>query len=171
MKLGLYLALASLATVACTSRPVYSPPQRDTASQAEYCVQSFNNATGRLKELINSDVSAFPQEFIVKTNALKPGINITCVKELKNSFGAAVNRQAYSIGLEEQLQGVGNLMESELGVRKMAEYHVDARYVNYDNILVAVSAHSLAEMADVDDKNYDIFFKTLKVLESKSNSK
>lgn len=169
MKIFLFLALTILG-VSCVTRPPYVVPQRGTSSiDAEMCIQNFNKAIMRFRELIKTHSSDFHSDYIAKISLLPTQLKVICVAELKNTYGSRVDRGDNSVIIEEQMQSLAALLDSNFGAKKILEYKIDSRYINYDRLLVAVAAHSMAELTEVDDKDYDIFFRTLKTLENKMN--
>ncbi|WP_413289408.1 hypothetical protein [Bdellovibrio sp. HCB337] len=170
MKLKIFFATISLVTMACSSSfKNQSRGVAETASEAreEACMLNFNKARQRLADLVGARPNEFPAVFNRELLASFKSARYACVSETVPEYGIKVIPlgSEKQIVIEATLVSVAGLTESEVGRAGFTKYKINVNTVYLDRVLVALAAHAYAEVLGVQDASYDMFFKTLKMLE------
>lgn len=165
------LALIVL-SVFCSSCSTMLNDQKRFPSQAAQkdvdlnrCVEDFKAAAEKLVLLSAKNSNDFPAVLNQNLRVAISKTNIICVSSVVAPYGSKAQPKELQIYVENQLASLANLFESDLGKAGFQKYDVDPRLAFYDHMQVALAAHTYSEILGINDQNYDIFFKTLKLQE------
>ncbi len=154
-----------LSTISCTTKTTNTRriPALESAKPQTACKTDFNKASDRFIKIVEANQSKFNEFPLSKLQSLAKQSKVVCVSEKVYSHGFEV--EGDTIRLEESMVSLASLFETNQAAESAQKNDNDLRTVTFDRVLVAIAASVYAHQLGIRDLTFDIFFRTLKIME------
>ena len=168
--------VATLLVFSCSTTPknnnvgeVNKNINRETSSAAEHpnssiCRELMNQSLIKAYELLVS-TNILPANQKKKLSQYTNQYQLKCAGRMANSVGYSLERSAKVLNVESDFASLSYFSESAYGAAKIKEYGLQPQFLMMNRILIAFSAVIILDQVGDLNNNYEVFYKTLKVLE------